>query len=46
MTSQKACGMVSKQCYNNWGSEPIFVTKGMVVGQVEGVEVVGKEDPF
>ena len=31
---------------NNWSSNIVLVTKGTVVGQVEGVDLVGKEDPF
>ena len=30
----------------NWSSDTVLVTKGTVVGQVEGVDLVGKEDPF
>ena len=31
---------------NNWGPDSIWVTKGTIVGQIEGAELVGKEDPF
>ena len=31
---------------NNWSLDMVLVTKGTVVGQVEGVDMVGKEDPF
>ena len=31
---------------NNWGSDSILVTKGTIVGQIEGAELVGKEDPL
>ena len=31
---------------NNWSSNTVLVTKGTVVGQVEGVDLVGKDDPF
>ena len=31
---------------NNWSSNTVLVTKGTVVGQVEEVDLVGKDDPF
>ena len=31
---------------NNWGSDSVKVTKGTIVGRIEGVELVRKEDSF